>query len=137
MKKLVFILTLLLSFTSVINAQADDNEDSRIRDKMRQYIQQRMHLTKNEAERFTPVFIRYFREWRSTLKENRTDRLILQQKIVELRIRYRSEFKEIIGEQRSNEVYRHQEIFIQELKDLKNERNQNRPVRRTRTVLLQ
>ena len=136
MKKLLFILTLLFSFISVTNAQADDNDD-RIRDKMREYIQHRMRLTKNEAEKFTPVFIRYFREWRSALKENRTDRLILQQKIVELRLRYRTEFREIIGEKRSNEIYRHQEVFIQELKDIKKERMQNRPggVRRTRALI--
>lgn len=136
MKKLLFILTLLFSFISVTNAQADDN-DERIRDKMREYIQHRMRLTKNEAEKFTPVFIRYFREWRSALKENRTDRLILQQKIVELRLRYRTEFREIIGEKRSNEIYRHQEVFIQELKDIKKERMQNRPGggRRTRALI--
>jgi len=135
MKKILLILSFLFSFLSVINAQPDNNDD-KIRDKMREYIQQRMKMTKSEAERFAPVFIRYFKDWRNALKENRTDRLILQQKIVDLRIRYRNEFKEIIGEQRSNEVYRQQEIFIQELKDIKRERLDNRRGPRTNALNL-
>lgn len=136
MKKLLLILLFLFPFVSITMAQAD-NDDDKIRDKMRQYIQQRMRLTKNEAERFTPIFIRYFKEWRTTLRENKTDRLILQQKIVELRLRYRGEFKDIIGEKRSNDIYRHQEIFIQELKDIKRERLENRQggTRRNKAIL--
>jgi len=129
MKKLLFILTLIFSFSAALHAQ-DDSNDDKIRDKMTLYIQQRMRLTKNEADRFSPVFIRYFKDWRNAIRDNRTDRLILQQKIVELRLRYRNEFKDIIGEKKSNEVFRHQEVFIQELKDIKRERIQNRPIRR-------
>lgn len=130
MKKILFILSLCVFATTSILAQ--DEGDEKIRDKMREYIQQRMHLNKDEAERFTPVFLRYFKEWRTTLKENRTDRLILQQKVVELRLRYRGEFKEIVGERRSNEIYEHQEKFIRILKDVQKERMQNRQGPRNR-----
>ena len=131
MKKILFILSILLITSTIIFAQNDDGDD-RIRDKMREYIQLRMRLTRGEAERFTPVFVRYFNEWRNTLKENRTDRLILQQKVVELRLRYRGEFKEIIGDRRSNEVFERQERFIKELKNLRQERIQNRQGPRNR-----
>jgi hypothetical protein len=124
MKKILLILSLFLVTTNALMAQ--DDGDDKIRDKMREYIQQRMKLSPNEAEKFTPIFVRYFREWRSTLKENRGDRLILQQKVVELRIRYRTEFKDIVGEKRSNQVFQHQEKFIQELKNIRQERMQNR-----------
>lgn len=137
MKKILFILTVFLLTASVSMAQDDDDE--KIRDKMREYIQQRMGLNRNEAERFTPVFLRYFREWRTTLKDNRRDRLILQQKVVELRLRYRTEFKEIVGERRSNEVYEHQEKFIRELKNIRQERMRDRqgPRTRMRSILVQ
>lgn len=135
MKKILLLLTMMLSFAAFMHAQENNNDD-KIRDKMRDYIQQRMRLSKAEAERFSPVFMRYFNEWRTTLRENRTDKLILQQKIVEVRLRYRNEFKEIIGEKRSNEVYRQQEIFIQELRDIKKERIQNRAGQRNESLLL-
>ena len=122
MKKFFYILTLFI-LTGFASKAQDDGADERIRDKMREYIQKRMDLTKNEAERFTPVFIRYFKEWRTTLRDNKGgDRLILQQKIIELKIKYRPEFKEVLGEKRSTEVYKHQESFIRELDNIRRER---------------
>lgn len=114
----------MFATTSVL---AQNEGDEKIRDKMREYIQQRMHLNKDEAERFTPVFLRYFKEWRTTLRENRNlPKLDLQQKVIDLRLRYRIEFKEIVGERRSNEVYEHQEKFIRILQDVQRERMQKR-----------
>ena len=119
MKRFLLILTLALLAGFSSNAQGDDND--RIRDKMREFIQKRLDLTRNEAERFTPVFIRYFREWKQTLHENRADGLVRQQKIIELRLRYRTEFRDIVGEKRSNDVYRQQDIFIHEIKEMREE----------------
>jgi hypothetical protein len=127
MKKILYILTLCFLTSFAAQAQ-DEGADDRIRDKMREYIQKRMDLTKNEAEKFTPVFIRYFREWRTTLRDyGRGPKLDLQQKIIEVRLKYRPEFKEILGEKRSNAVYDHQEKFIKELREVRQERLQNRP----------
>ena len=137
MKKilLILILALLAGFSS--KAQGDDND--KIRDKMREFIQKRLNLTRNEAERFTPVFSRYFREWKQTLQENRNDGLIRQQKIVDLRIRYRTEFRDIVGEKRSNDVYKQQDIFIREIKEMREEqikaRRTERPNKSFRTLI--
>ena len=133
MKKILFILTLLILTGISVKAQ-DDGAEDKIRDRMREFIQKRMDLTKNEAERFTPVFIRYFKEWRTTLRENKGgDRLIIQQKIIELKLRYRPEFKEILGEKRSNEVYQRQDEFIRILGENRSERMRdrinNKPIR--------
>ena len=57
MKKLVYILSLFL-FTGFVAKAQDDGADEKIRDKMREYIQKRLALTKNESEKFTPVFVR-------------------------------------------------------------------------------
>jgi hypothetical protein len=99
---------------------------------MTEFVQRRLNLNKNEAEKFSPIFLRYFKEWRTTLRNFKSDRLILQQKIVELRLRYRTEFKDIIGEKRSNEVYRQQEIFIQEVKRMRDEQQRRRDPRNNR-----
>src|SRR4249920_249703 len=119
MKKFLLILTLALLAGFSSNAQGDDND--RIRDKMREFIQKRLSLTRNEAERFTPVFIRYFREWKQTLQENRADGLVRQQRIIESRLRYRTEFRDIVGEKRSNDVYKQQDIFIHEIREMREE----------------
>src|SRR6266496_1291413 len=137
MKKILLILTLVFVSGIYLFAQDDENGNEKIRDKMKEFIQKRLNLTRNEAEKFTPVFLRYFREWRTTIKENQADKLIMQQKIIEVRLRYRNEFKEIIGEPRSNEVYKHQDIFIQELRTIRKERLEERglPLKRNRSPL--
>jgi hypothetical protein len=124
MKKFLLILTLAL--LAGFSSKAQDDGNDKIRDKMREFIQKRLSLTRNEAERFTPVFIRYFREWRQTLQENRDDVLIRQQKIVDLRIRYRTEFRDIVGEKRSNDVFKQQDIFIREIKEMREEQIKSR-----------
>lgn len=124
MKKIFFILTLVLFAGFASKAQDNDNE--KIRDKMREFIQKRLNLSRNEAERFSPVFVRYFKDWRETLRENKDDVLFRQQKIAELRIRYRGEFRDIVGDKRSNEIFRQQEVFIDQLKKMRDEQINNR-----------
>jgi hypothetical protein len=119
MKKFLLILTLALLTGFSSKAQGDEHD--KIRDKMTEFIQKRLDLTRNEAERFTPVFIRYFREWKQTLQENRNDGLVRQQRIIELRLRYRTEFRDIVGEKRSNDVYKQQDVFVREITKMREE----------------
>ncbi|HRX93528.1 MAG TPA: hypothetical protein P5158_05395 [Chitinophagaceae bacterium] len=125
MKKLLFIVSLFAIGITSVMAQNDD--DDKIGDKMREYIQQKLRMNKDEARRFTPVFLQYFHDWRSALKEYRTDRILLTKKIADVQLRYRSEFRTIVGEKRGNDVFHQQRLFIKELQNLRNERLQNRP----------
>jgi hypothetical protein len=136
MKKLLIIAGLIIFAALHTVAQDDTDGNERIRDRMKEFIQKRMNLSRSEAERFTPVFIRYFREWRQTLRDHRDDGPMRQLKIAELRIRYRTEFRDIVGEKRSNEIYRQQEIFIDELQKIRQERikRDDRPNKRFRAL---
>jgi|SRR6218665_22537 len=125
MKHFLFILSFLFITIAPILAQDDDDgvdDNATIRDKMSEYIQQRLNLTSDEAKKFKPVFIDYFKEWKKTARENRGDNLVLRQKIADLQIRYRARFRDIIGEPRSNQVFTHQRGFILELRRLRQER---------------
>jgi len=133
MKRFLLILSLLFVTGSCLFAQDDDDNDGneKIRDKMNEYIQKRLNLSDDEAKKFSPVFLKYFKEWRQTIRENKNlPKLDLQQKIIDLRIRYRTQFREIIGEKRGNQVFNHQEKFIQELRGLRKDRLGDRPVKR-------
>ncbi|MEI9945701.1 MAG: hypothetical protein WDN26_15970 [Chitinophagaceae bacterium] len=132
MKRFLLILSLLFVTNITLFAQDDDGADdgnANIRDKMNEYIQKRLDVSKDEAAKFTPVFLRYFKEWRTTIRENRGDRLLLEKKVIDLRLRYRTEFREIIGERRGNQVFEKQETFIRELQTLRRERLRNAPAR--------
>ena len=111
MKKIIYILIFSLSISTISFAQDDDGA-GKIRDKMIEYIQNKLGLSKAEAEKFQPVFLDYLKDMRSTKQQFKGDRLVLQQKVIDLRIRYRDQFKPIIGEQRSNEVFQREKEFV-------------------------
>ena len=123
MKRIFYIITFSLLFSVASNAQ--DGAD-KIREKMTEYIQKRLKLSKAEAERFTPVFINYFNDLRNTNQQFKGDRLVLQQKVVDLRIRYRDQFRPIIGEKRSNQVFLYEKQFVDEAIKVRQERMENR-----------
>ena len=115
----------MLASVKLFAQEDDDNGNEKIRDKMSQYIQERLSLSRAEAEKFSPVFLRYFKDWRTTLRTTKQEPVIIrQQKIVDLRLRYRDEFKQIIGEKRSNEVFDHQRDFIRGMRQVQQERLQ-------------
>ncbi len=130
MKKILYLLIFFLTISGTSFAQDDQDDDKteggagRIRERLIEYIQEKLGLTKAEAEKFGPVYIDYFKELRKTNQQFKTDPLVLQQKVAELRLRYREQFKPIIGEKRSNDVFVHERNFIQELRAM---RLQNRP----------
>ena len=127
MKRYAYILILALSIGTASTAQEEQpGEVGKIRERMIEYIQDKLGLSKAEADRFGPVFINYFKELRQTNQQFRGDRLVLQQKGAELRLRYREQFKPIIGEKRSNEVFTHEREFIQKVKEERDLRLQNR-----------
>ena len=130
MRKILLILSLLFVTGFSFAQDDDDHGNEKIRDKMNEYIQKRLNLSKDESKKFTPIFLNYFKEWRQSIRDNRGDKLVLQQKVVDLRLRYRTQFREILGEQRGNQVFNQQDKFIQELKTIRDRRGGNRPLRR-------
>lgn len=126
MKKIFYILLFTFSLSSVSFAQDDDDMGGKLRDKMIEYIQNKLSLSRAEAEKFQPMFLDYLKDMRNTKQQFRGDKLILQQKIVDLRIRYRDQFKPIIGEKRSNAVFQHEREFVEKAIEERNDRLQNR-----------
>lgn len=139
MKKYLLILFLSL-FTAFRGfAQEDEPEDKggKLLERMQLYIQKRLDMTKEEAEKFRPVFIQYINELRRTHREFRTDKPMLQLKIAEVRVRYRDQFKPIINEQRANRVFVIQRDFEDKVREaIIEKRMQNRQgLRRNRALM--
>jgi uncharacterized protein YxeA len=122
MKKILYILSLVMLIGTAVHAQ----DMEKVRGRMQEYLQKRLSLSKSEADRFAPVFLEYFNELRKTNMQYRGDKLVLQQKIVDLRLRYREQFKPIMGEKRSNDVFVYERDFVNEVKHIREERIQNR-----------
>jgi len=131
MKKLLFIFSFIF-FSGIVMAQDDDGIDvnDKMQDKLNEYIQKRLGLNRNEANRLGPVFGRYLLELRKTRRDF-SDPLIRQQRIAELRLRYRDEiFRPIIGEQRAGKVFMVEQEFYQHVRELLNDRREKLQDRR-------
>jgi hypothetical protein len=138
MKKWFVILCFLFSagITSFAQNDQQDQEGAKIVSRMNEYIQRKLGLSKNEAEKFSPVFFRYFRDFAQTHRENRTDKLILQQKIIDLRLRYRNEFRQILDDDRANKVYKFEDQFRQEaIRIIKENRQDRLPPRKSKSFI--
>jgi hypothetical protein len=122
MKRLLYTL---FFFISLNGAFAQDDPGDKVRERMTEYIQKRLDLSKGEAERFGPVFLNYFNELRKTNQTYKGDRLVLQQKVTDLRLRYRDQFKNIIGEKKSNDVFTYEHDFIDQVRENLNDRREN------------
>ena len=139
MKNWLLLFSLFFLSGSVI-AQNEDGqpEGGKIQERMREYVQRKLGLSKAESERFSPVFVRYFRDFTQTHRINKGDKLILQQKIIDLRLRYRTEFRQIMEENKANRVYKYEDEFRQEVvRILKENKSEHNPAaRRNRSVFL-
>lgn len=139
MKKwlLILFVFLLPGLAALAQTQQPPQEAGKIPERMKEYIQSKLGLSRGESEKFTPVFVRYFREFAQTHRQNKTDRLILQQKIIELRLRYRGEFRQIMDEQKANKVFQYEDNFRKEaIRIIKENRGDRVPPRRTQAILL-
>lgn len=117
------LLCCLCSFAGF--AQEDDGPGGRVRERMTEYIEKRLGLSKSEAQQFSPIYLNYLNDLRKTTQDNKGDRLVLQQKVVELRLNYRNQFKNVVGEKRSNDVFGYERDFIEGVKQLRQDRMDN------------
>ena len=138
MKK--YFIIIILSFTAIVTRAQDQGEEKggKIRDRMVEYIQDRLSLSRSESEKFTPVFLRYFQEFRQIRQQNQGDKLVLQQKIIDLRIRYRDQFRQIMDEPRANKVFVYEDEFRKkaiQILETRKDRLSDKPLQRNRSLL--
>ncbi|GAC1416938.1 MAG: hypothetical protein NVS9B7_08720 [Flavisolibacter sp.] len=89
---------------------------------MVEYVEQKLSLSREETARFEPIFQDYLQDLKNTNQEYKGDRLVLQDKVVELRLHYRDLFKPVIGEKKSNLVFIHEREFVKQVQEIHNER---------------
>ncbi|MBL7752104.1 MAG: hypothetical protein SFU20_03150 [Chitinophagaceae bacterium] len=100
MKKILYILGMLLFSFSALHAQDEGDEDAngKVKERFREYMQQRLNLSKDEADRTFPLFLRYFNEIRQARREFPNDQLKQRQRVIEIKLRYREQFRQTVKE---------------------------------------
>ena len=125
MRKILLILFLCISTAYICDAQKgkkDKNDD--INSVKIAYITGQLNLTDAEAQKFWPIYNRYFSEVKSAQQSSPNDVVAFQEKLVNIRKKYKPEFKEVLGsDDRVNKVFIAERKFIELLKDEVNRRH--------------
>jgi hypothetical protein len=121
MKKILFLIA--LSLPLLVSAQDNSQRDNKLQSLEIAYLTKELNLSPEEAQKFWPVYNKYSAEMKQTLrsKENDPDVLDKQQKLLDIRKKYRSEFLKVLSPDRVNQVFtsevKFREMVRRELQD--------------------
>jgi hypothetical protein len=121
MKKYLLILILMFGSFSFVFAQNGQHAE-KIQELKIAFITQKLQLTSAEAEKFWPVYNSYDNEIKQLRASNKNgDVLENEQKLLDIRKKYKPSFEQILGAQRANEVYNaereYRNVLIRQLKE--------------------
>lgn len=134
MKNILLIVALILNF-SFVYAQDDGKEPKgeKIQALKIAFITQKLDLTTDEAQRFWPVYNRYETEIKGVMNENKNsgDAIESEEKILNIKKRYRQEFINVVGQPKANTLFNAEREFRGVLmRHLKNRQRQiQRPMK--------
>ncbi len=141
MKKYILVLIILLGSFSLVKAQEDDaaKRAEKIQALKTAFITQKLKLTSAEAQKFWPVYGEYEADMRKLLNDKSSPDVIAnEEKILNIRKKYRPEFEKVLGKPRMNKLFISEKefrgILIKQLnkkgiQQPKNKGNQQRPPR--------
>ena len=97
------------------------------------FISKELDLTPDEAQKFWPVYNQYSKELKSTIKDNE-DVIDRDEKVLNLRKRYRDQFTKVLGPDRMNRMFnaesKFRQLLIKSLRRQRQKTNLDRPLLR-------
>lgn len=132
MKTFLSLLMLLFGCTFSSWAQGDGNQPDPKKERDIEalkvaYLSRELELSPEEAQRFWPLYNQYSKEMRTAVTDDQ-DVLDRDEKVLNLRKRYRDEFGKVLGPQRVNRMYGAEGRFRQLLlKQIRQQRMQQGP----------
>ena len=136
MKKL-YLIIFFAGMTLFANAQQEESIEKKQQDiealKVA-FLSRELELTPAEAQKFWPLYNQYAKELKATVREDQ-DVLDRDEKVLNLRKKYKDPFTNLLGAQRMNKMYnaegRFRQILIKAIRNQKGQRNNsNRPLQR-------
>jgi hypothetical protein len=114
MKKLYLIILSALFFLSA-RAQNDLQHGlGRLEAYKIAYLTKKLNLTPEEAQQFWPIYNKYqdeIRSARADMKTNRPDEIVLEEKMLNIRKKYNSEFSKALNPEKVNTLYKSEKEF--------------------------
>lgn len=117
-KYLSVLLVIFLNMSHFSNAQTQEGYSKKIDSLQIDYITKELVLTTAEAQKFWPIYTNYKNEIKTVRKEIESDPIALEEKILNIRKKYKHDFKQILeGEDRVNKVYVLEKSFREMLRN--------------------
>ena len=137
MKKILFIVTIIFGLLPALLAQEGDGETrnggARIEALKIAYLTKKMNLSPEEAQKFWPIYNKYSDEIRKVRIESRQSKegvLPMEEKILNIRKRYNSEFGKALSTEKVNSFFRAEKEFggylQKEIMERRNQKSENR-----------
>ncbi|MEO6329528.1 MAG: hypothetical protein ABIO55_11370 [Ginsengibacter sp.] len=129
MKKYILVIAISIGCLPFLKAQDDggNKRGEKIQALKIAFITQKLELTSEEAQKFWPVYGQYENELRAVLGDN-SDVIDNEERILNIRKKYRPEFSKILGQSRMNKLFASEKefrgILIQRLKNRNNQQRQ-------------
>jgi len=119
MKKVQFSLVLMfVSIFAFSQVQRPGNQEGRAAELKKiqamevAFITKELNLTPDEAQKFWPVFNQYRNDLKTVAVEyKQKDHLERQQKMLDLRKKYREDFTKVMNQERANKVFGAEDEF--------------------------
>ena len=106
MKKIGFTISFLLLHVYFCAAQEKDNEQGSVENVKREYMSRELGLSPDEARKFWPMYNNYFNEVKMARKQFGNDEVAMDEKMVEIRKKYKNNFRSILSsDNRVNKVF--------------------------------
>ena len=123
MKKILLLTLFLLNISYFCYAQFEKRKNN-IEAIQIAYLTRELSLSSEEAQKFWPVYNDYRDELVSVRKEARNDEVLFEEKVLNIRKKYKTDFKKVLGtDQRVNQVFVAEKSFRDLLrKELMNRR---------------
>jgi hypothetical protein len=131
MKKFLYSILFLLavSVTAYSQEENDKPDGSRLEALKIAYLTKKLNLTPEEAQRFWPIYNNYAGEIRKTRieqRQNKSSEIETEEKILNIRKKYNTEFSSAISAEKINTFFRSEKDFGNYVRKELMERRQSR-----------
>lgn len=136
MKKILLMWMMLstVAMTAVAQDNSDDkNNGGRLEAMKIAWLTKKLELTPEEAQKFWPIYNQYTKDIQNTRKEARErkdDEIKTQEKLLNIRKKYETEFLKAISKEKVNTFFRAEREFLAEVQKRILERRQQQGRRR-------
>jgi len=105
-KRLSLLLAICINISYICYSQDESGNFQKAQTLQIAYITKELSLTPDESQKLFPVYNNYLEEVRSARKEKKDDQIALEEKVLNIRKKYREDFKRILGsDDRVNKLF--------------------------------